>query len=192
MKTYSFIFVLLIAFHSVLLSEERAFSGSYEDGIRLIYENRCLDAENLATILIEKNPADPNAELLITRAWICLGREENKRKNYPRAIAYLLKAQKHWPLNSEIKSELEAAYQGKKRKVFIPTGYRGSQTNPHPDQNQSQHISEIKELLKEILTSMKLSEKTDERRDLIQIILFGLIAFGIFTNLFIKIRSNRT
>lgn len=184
-------FLLLVFIFLPLFAEESSFSGSYEDGNRLIDEGRCLEAEKLSTFLLEQNPSDPNAELLITRSWLCLGKDENRRKNHARAIQYLLKAQKHWPLNTEIKSELDAAYQGQKRKIVLPTAFHGTPTNSQIDRSQGDQLKEIKELLNEILNTLKESKSDESKRERNEMIFYSLVVAGIFLNLLFKIRSRK-
>ncbi|WP_061230783.1 tetratricopeptide repeat protein [Leptospira weilii] len=148
---YSLLFLTLLT--KGIFSEE-IMSGSHEDGERFLEEKQYSQAEQLAVSLLSNNPSDPKAEFILTRAWIGLGREEVKKANYERAKQFLQKAYLKWPLNQELKSELENLRKIPNQKSFHQTTFgkaSGSNTVILLDSEIYSSVQDIKKELNTIL-----------------------------------------
>ncbi|WP_408605330.1 tetratricopeptide repeat protein [Leptospira alstonii] len=99
--------VFLFTFSSGIFSQDSDYSGSHENGKKLLEEKRYSEAEKLAISLLSNNPSDHHAEYLLSSAWVGLGREEAQKGNFEKAIAILQKARQKWPFDQELKKEIE-------------------------------------------------------------------------------------
>ncbi|WP_232380754.1 Tom20 family protein [Leptospira ainlahdjerensis] len=160
-------------------------AGSHEDGERLLEESQYSKAESLAISLLTNNPSDPKAEFILTRAWIGIASEEKKRGNYDRAKQFFQKAYLKWPLNQELKSEIENLRKMPRQRDFGQTSFgkgTGSNTVILLDSEIYRSVQDIKEELNSILLQTKAtnvsSEKTfsNERIYQIALILIGGIS----------------
>ncbi|MCG6192956.1 tetratricopeptide repeat protein [Leptospira sp. FAT2] len=159
--------ILQIILHSLLLlilsfglsSEENVIAGSHEDGEKLLEENQYIKAESLAISLLTNNPSDPKAEFILTRAWIGIAKEEKKRGNYDRAKQFFQKAYLKWPLNQELKAEIESIGKRAHQRSINPTSYNPSSRQGNTiillDSEIYGSIQEIKEELNFILSQSK-------------------------------------
>ncbi|WP_061235388.1 tetratricopeptide repeat protein [Leptospira weilii] len=148
---YSLLFLTLLT--KGIFSEE-IISGSHEDGERFLEEKQYSQAEQLAVSLLSNNPSDPKAEFILTRAWIGLGREEAKKANYEGAKQFLQKAYLKWPLNQELKSELENLRKTPSQRSFHQTTFgkaSGSNTVILLDSEIYSSVQDIKKELNTIL-----------------------------------------
>ncbi len=179
---YSLLF-LILSFG--LFPEENVMAGSHEDGERLLEENQYSKAESLAISLLTNNPSDPKAEFILTRAWIGIAKEEKKRGNYDRAKQFFQKAYLKWPLNQELKSEIENLRKMPSQRSLGQTSFgksSGSNTVILLDSEIYRSVQDIKEELNSILLHAKAtnvsSEKTfsNERIYQIALILIGGIS----------------
>ncbi|WP_061236422.1 tetratricopeptide repeat protein [Leptospira santarosai] len=147
---YSTIPLLLLILSFGLSSEENVMAGSHEDGERLLEESQYAKAESLAISLLTNNPSDPKAEFILTRAWIGLAREEKKRGNYDRAKQFFQKAYLKWPLNQELKAEIENLRKMPSQRNFGQSGFgkgSGSNTVILLDSEIYRSVQDIKEEL---------------------------------------------
>ncbi|PJZ29507.1 hypothetical protein CH378_12545 [Leptospira kmetyi] len=159
-KLYSIVLIYIIILAFVLtqgiFSEDYIMAGSHEDGERLLEEKQFSRAEHLAISLLTNNPSDPKAEFLLTRSWIGLGREEKKRGNYDRAKQFLQKAYLKWPLNQELKAEIETISKKANQRNFTQTSFgKGSGSHSNTvillDSEIYRSVADIKEELNSIL-----------------------------------------
>ncbi|RHX87138.1 tetratricopeptide repeat protein [Leptospira stimsonii] len=160
---YALLFIIL---SFGLSSEENVMAGSHEDGERLLEESQYAKAENLAISLLTNNPSDPKAEFILTRAWIGLAREEKKRGNYDRAKQFFQKAYLKWPLNQELKAEIENLRKIPSQRNFGQSGFgKGSSSNTVIllDSEIYRSVQDIKEELNSILLQSKVFNQENER-----------------------------
>jgi tetratricopeptide (TPR) repeat protein len=73
----------------------------------LLRESRFEESEAYARSVLNDNPNDSKAEFILTQSWIGLGRVEKTRGHFAKAKDYFEKAYFLWPLNQEIKFEIE-------------------------------------------------------------------------------------
>ncbi|PJZ60805.1 hypothetical protein [Leptospira adleri] len=160
----SSILFLILSFG--LSSEENVMAGSHEDGERLLEESQYSKAESLAISLLTNNPSDPKAEFILTRAWIGLAREEKKRGNYDRAKQFFQKAYLKWPLNQELKSEIENLRKMPSQRGFGQAGFGkssgGSNTVILLDSEIYRSVADIKEELNSILLQSRTYNQENE------------------------------
>ncbi|TGM11008.1 tetratricopeptide repeat protein [Leptospira stimsonii] len=166
-----------------LSSEENYMAGSHEDGERLLEESQYSKAENLAISLLTNNPSDPKAEFILTRAWIGLAREEKKRGNYDRAKQFFQKAYLKWPLNQELKAEIEnlrkiPSQRGIGQASFGRTS--GSNTVILLDSEIYRSVEDLKEELKSIYLQTRAhnAENSSAKDRIYQI---ALISIGVIS-----------
>lgn len=169
---------------------EDVLSGSHEDGEKLLEEKQYSQAEKLAVSLLTNNPSDPKAEFILTRAWIGLGREEAKRGNFERGKQFLQKAYLKWPLNQELKSEIESigkrAYQRNMNSASYNSGPRQGNTVILLDSEIYRSIQDIKEELNFILLQSKSLREDNERsvsKERFYQIAIGVLTFFSLANL---------
>ncbi|MBM9578369.1 tetratricopeptide repeat protein [Leptospira sp. 201903070] len=162
---YSTIPLLLLILSFGLSSEENVMAGSHEDGERLLEESQYAKAESLAISLLTNNPSDPKAEFILTRAWIGLAREEKKRGNYDRAKQFFQKAYLKWPLNQELKAEIENLRKMPSQRNFAQSGFgkgSGSNTVILLDSEIYRSVQDLKEELNSILLQTKTYNHENE------------------------------
>ncbi|TGK15747.1 tetratricopeptide repeat protein [Leptospira stimsonii] len=166
--------IIQIVFHTLLLlnlsfglySEENFMAGSHEDGERLLEESQYSKAENLAISLLTNNPSDPKAEFILTRAWIGLAREEKKRGNYDRAKQFFQKAYLKWPLNQELKAEIENLRKMPSQRGIGQASFgksSGSNTVILLDSEIYRSVQDIKDELKSIFLQTRSYREQNER-----------------------------
>ncbi|TGK18865.1 tetratricopeptide repeat protein [Leptospira stimsonii] len=165
---------------------EDVLSGSHEDGEKLLEEKQYSQAEKLAVSLLTNNPSDPKAEFILTRAWIGLGREEAKRGNFERGKQFLQKAYLKWPLNQELKSEIEniskRAHQRNMNPASYNAGSRQGNTVILLDSEIYSSIQDIKEELNFILLQSKsFREGTEQFASKERFYQMAIAALGIFS-----------
>ncbi|PJZ51482.1 hypothetical protein [Leptospira adleri] len=149
-----------------LFSEENVMAGSHEDGERLLEESQYSKAESLAISLLTNNPSDPKAEFILTRAWIGIAREEKKRGNYDRAKQFFQKAYLKWPLNQELKSEIENLRKMPSQRGFGQASLgkgSGSNTVILLDSEIYRSVADIKEELNSILLQTRTYHQENEK-----------------------------
>ncbi|PJZ53958.1 hypothetical protein [Leptospira adleri] len=159
----SSILFLILSFG--LSSKENVMAGSHEDGERLLEESQYSKAESLAISLLTNNPSDPKAEFILTRAWIGIAREEKKRGNYDRAKQFFQKAYLKWPLNQELKSEIENLRKMPSQRSFGQASFgksSGSNTVILLDSEIYRSVQDIKEELNSILLQTKSYREQNE------------------------------
>ncbi|TGM60157.1 tetratricopeptide repeat protein [Leptospira adleri] len=160
----SSILFLILSFG--LSSKENVMAGSHEDGERLLEESQYSKAESLAISLLTNNPSDPKAEFILTRAWIGIAREEKKRGNYDRAKQFFQKAYLKWPLNQELKSEIENLRKMPSQRSFGQASFgkssSGSSTVILLDSEIYRSVADIKEELNSILLQTKSYREQNE------------------------------
>ncbi|WP_061216585.1 tetratricopeptide repeat protein, partial [Leptospira weilii] len=151
--------LLLFILSFGLLSEENVIAGTHEDGERLLEESQYTKAENLAISLLTNNPSDPKAEFILTRAWIGIANEEKKRGNYDRAKQFFQKAYLKWPLNQELKAEMENLRKMPNQTRFGQTSFGKSLGLPNTvillDSEIYRSVQNIREELNSILSQIK-------------------------------------
>ncbi|MBW0435202.1 tetratricopeptide repeat protein [Leptospira yasudae] len=186
---YSLLF-LILSFG--LFSEENVMAGSHEDGERLLEESQYSKAESLAISLLTNNPSDPKAEFILTRAWIGIAREEKKRGNYDQAKQFFQKAYLKWPLNQELKSEIENLRKLPSQRSFGQTSFGkalGSNTVILLDSEIYRSVQEIKEELNSILLQTRTynqeNEKSNSKEKYYQISVLVLAIFSVLNFIFI-------
>lgn len=163
-------------------------AGSHEDGERLLEESQYSKAESLAISLLTNNPSDPKAEFILTRAWIGIAREEKRRGNYDRAKQFFQKAYLKWPLNQELKAEIENLRKMPSQRSFGQAnfGKRSSSSNTVIllDSEIYRSVADIKEELNSILLQTRSysqeNEKSNSKEKYYQI---TIILLTIFTSL---------
>lgn len=173
-------------------------SGSHEDGERFLEEKQYSQAEKLAASLLTNNPSDPKAEFILTRAWIGLGREETKKGNFDRAKQFLQKAYLKWPLNQELKLEIEAISKKANQRSITQTSYGKNPSSTNTiillDSEIYRSIQDIKEELNTVYlqtqsykneSSNFSSRERFYQTSIIVLILFSVLNF-IFTLLIWK------
>lgn len=69
-------------------------------------EKKFPEAERIASSILTREPSNPRAEFVLTRAWIGIGSMEKERNNYEEAKRYYRKALERWPLHSDVRTEL--------------------------------------------------------------------------------------
>ncbi|WP_078129802.1 tetratricopeptide repeat protein [Leptospira alexanderi] len=185
---YSLLFLTLLT--KGIFSEE-IMSGSHEDGERFLEEKQYSQAEQLAVSLLSNNPSDPKAEFILTRAWIGLGREEVKKANYERAKQFLQKAYLKWPLNQELKSELENLRKIPNQRNFHQTTFGkalGSNIIILLDSEIYRSIQDVKEELNSILLQTRSfnqeSEKVSSKERFYQTALICLAVLSMLNLIF--------
>ncbi|MBM9499021.1 tetratricopeptide repeat protein [Leptospira sp. 201903071] len=183
--------LLFLIFSFGLFSEENVMAGSHEDGERLLEESQYSKAENLAISLLTNNPSDPKAEFILTRAWIGIAREEKKRGNYDRAKQFFQKAYLKWPLNQELKSEIENLRKMPSQRGVGQTSFgkgSGSNTVILLDSEIYRSIQDIKEELNSILPQTRSyhqeNEKSHSKEKFYQIAVILLTIFSILNLIF--------
>ncbi|MBM9500716.1 tetratricopeptide repeat protein [Leptospira sp. 201903071] len=179
---YSLLF-LILSFG--LFPEENVMAGSHEDGERLLEENQYSKAESLAISLLTNNPSDPKAEFILTRAWIGIAKEEKKRGNYDRAKQFFQKAYLKWPLNQELKSEIENLRKMPSQRSLGQTSFgkgSGSNTVILLDSEIYRSVQEIKDELNSILLQTRgynqENEKSNSKEKYYQVAIILLTAFS--------------
>ncbi len=179
---YSLLF-LILSFG--LFSEENVMAGSHEDGERFLEESQYSKAESLAISLLTNNPSDPKAEFILTRAWIGIAREEKKRGNYDRAKQFFQKAYLKWPLNQELKSEIENLRKMPSQRSLGQTSFgkgSGSNTVILLDSEIYRSVQDIKDELNSILLQTRgynqENEKSNSKEKYYQIAIILLTAFS--------------
>lgn len=172
---------------------EDVLSGSHEDGEKLLEEKQYSQAEKLAVSLLTNNPSDPKAEFILTRAWIGLGREEAKKGNFERGKQLLQKAYLKWPLNQELKSEIETLGKRANQRSINPTSFhnqnvRQGNTIILLDSEIYGSIQEIKEELNFILLQSKsFREDTEQfasKERFYQMVIGSLVLFSLLNVVF--------
>ncbi|TGK04905.1 hypothetical protein EHO59_08625 [Leptospira semungkisensis] len=103
-------FYISFSLYSQPLSESE--TSWIKEGEILIETKQFLEAEKLANSILGSNPSDLKAEFLLTRAWIGLGKEEGKKGNLSSAKEYLEKAYEKWPLNEDLRKEIQELEKG--------------------------------------------------------------------------------
>ncbi|WP_061224363.1 hypothetical protein [Leptospira weilii] len=161
------LFLFILSFG--LLSEENVIAGTHEDGERLLEESQYTKAENLAISLLTNNPSDPKAEFILTRAWIGIAREERKRGNYDQAKRFFQKAYLKWPLNQELKAEMENLRKMPNQTRFGQTSFAkssGTNTVILLDSETYRSVQNIREELNSILLQIKTNNvENDSSKD---------------------------
>ncbi|EMJ59827.1 lipopolysaccharide assembly protein LapB [Leptospira sp. P2653] len=161
------LFLFILSFG--LLSEENVIAGTHEDGERFLEESQYTKAENLAISLLTNNPSDPKAEFILTRAWIGIAREERKRGNYDRAKQFFQKAYLKWPLNQELKAEMENLRKMPNQTRFGQTPFTkssGTNTVILLDSETYRSVQNIREELNSILLQIKTNNvENDSSKD---------------------------
>ncbi|UPY81184.1 tetratricopeptide repeat protein (plasmid) [Leptospira weilii] len=162
------LFLFILSFG--LLSEENVIAGTHEDGERFLEESQYTKAENLAISLLTNNPSDPKAEFILTRAWIGIAREERKRGNYDRAKQFFQKAYLKWPLNQELKAEMENLRKMPNKTRFGQTSFGKSLGPPNTvillDSEIYRSVQNIREELNSILSQIKTNNvENDSSKD---------------------------
>ncbi|MBW0434987.1 tetratricopeptide repeat protein [Leptospira yasudae] len=162
---YSLLFLLLCTKGAF---SEDILSGGHEDGERLLEEKQYSQAEKLATSLLSNNPSDPKAEFILTRAWIGLGRDEVKNGNIDRGKQFLQKAYLKWPLNQELKSEIETISKKANQRSITQTSFgkstgASSNTIILLDSEIYRSIEEIKAALNSILSQTRTFNRENEQ-----------------------------
>lgn len=128
--------IFRILFCLFFLFSNDLFSESKTEGELLLESKRYKEAEKYAESALKSNPEDSKAEFILVKAWIGLGYEAEKKRNYKNALEYFEKAQSKWALNEEVQKEIL------KLKEKQTTG------NTHHSDSEN---SEINELRQEIL-----------------------------------------
>lgn len=159
--------VFLFTFSSQAFPQDSGYFGSHEDGKKLLEEKKYSEAEKLALSLLTNNPSDPNAEYLLSSAWVGLGREEANKGNLDKAISLLQKARQKWPFDQELKKEIELLGNISSRKNIQSNSSQnrksaGSQTVVLLDSELFRSIEDIKEELNTILLQTKSFREGNE------------------------------
>lgn len=168
-------------------------AGSHEDGERLLEESQYGKAESLAVSLLTNNPSDPKAEFILTRAWIGIAREEKKRGNYDRSKQFFQKAYLKWPLNQELKSEIESLRKMPNQRSFGQATFSkssGSNTVILLDSEIYRSVENIKAELNSILSIARANKEENslfewnEEKRFYQVSLIILAIISMFNLIF--------
>ncbi|PJZ29478.1 hypothetical protein [Leptospira kmetyi] len=165
-QIFSYISLLFLLLSYGLFSQDSMIPGSHEDGEKLLEEKQYSQAEKLAVHLLTNNPSDPKAEFILTRAWIGIGREEAKKGSFDRAKLFLQKAYSKWPLNQELKSEIESISKKANQRSLTNTSFsKGHASNSNTIILLDSELYRSIENLKEELNSLYLQTQTNKNEN---------------------------
>lgn len=143
-----YIFILFL--YSISLSIHAEEGSKTDSKIEiLLSEGKYSEAEKLATSALEADPTDSKAEFSLTKAWIGLGKEAKEKKNWKVARAYFEKAFAKWPLNSELRKELEQKTIQTERVFHTPDKVKLDQETLDTLNETLQHLKSIDSQLKQ-------------------------------------------
>ncbi|AGS80533.1 tetratricopeptide repeat protein [Leptospira alstonii] len=150
----------LFTFSFGIFSQDNDYSGSHENGKKLLEEKRYSEAEKLAISLLSNNPSDHHAEYLLSSAWVGLGREEANKGNHIQAIELLQKARQKWPFDQELKTEIDLLRTTSTQKKLSSSSSQnrkssGSQTVILLDSEIYRSINDLKSELHSTLSNLK-------------------------------------
>ncbi|TGL65962.1 tetratricopeptide repeat protein [Leptospira sarikeiensis] len=152
-------------------SNDISESSWVQEGEKLIEEKRFSEAEKLANSILESDPSNNKAELILTQAWIGLGSEERKKGNLASARSYFDKAYEKWPLNETLQSELAELKNQRVRKT-TQTFNNLKRTEEHSELKES--LNSLKQeinLLRNELENVRNSSSTQWLLVIIQVLL---------------------
>lgn len=185
------LFLTFFLFSLSVLSQDSSFSGSHEDGFKLLEEKRFHEAEKLALSLLASNPSDPKAELILANSMIGLGREESSKRNYFRAVELLQKASLKFPFDQSLKDEITSLRKKATNRNFNQTSFnphlRGSENVDSGNySNLIISITELNSTIKRLLEFEKQKEVNSNFSKIERIIIYAfgfLTLFLVFLNL---------
>ncbi|WP_061236524.1 hypothetical protein [Leptospira santarosai] len=140
----------------------------------------------LAGSLFKSNPIDRKVKLILTRAWIGLGREKAKRGNFEKGKQFLQKAYLKWPLNQELKSEIESIGKRAHQRNMNPASYNsGSRQGNAVNLLDSEIYSSIQDIKEELnfilLQSKSLREDNGQLSSKERIYQMGIGILAVFS-----------